>query len=93
MHTPDDPTSTAKRRQTCTHPGTISATQTCNAAIHGPSKHLIIAMQIQRATKTGFYYNTTNGEGDQKGRNADLHADGHNYMYKKMAQAQPVGCG
>ena len=35
MHTPDDPTPTAKRRQTCTHPGTISATQTCNAAIHG----------------------------------------------------------
>ena len=29
MHTPDDPTPTAKRRQTCTHPGTISATQTC----------------------------------------------------------------
>ena len=27
MHTPDDPTSTAKRRQTCTHPGTVSATQ------------------------------------------------------------------
>ena len=34
LHTPDDPTSTAKLRQTCTHPGTISATQTCNAAIH-----------------------------------------------------------
>ena len=33
MHTPDDPTSAAKRRHTCTHPGTISATQTCNAAI------------------------------------------------------------
>ena len=42
MHTPDDPTSTAKRRQTCTHPGTISATQTCNTAIHGPWKHLMI---------------------------------------------------
>ena len=56
MHTPDDPTSTAKRRQTCTHPGTISATQTCNAAIHGPWKHLIIANQIQRASKTGFYW-------------------------------------
>ena len=27
----------------------------CNAAIHGPSKYLIIANQIQRATKTGFY--------------------------------------
>ena len=54
MHTPDDPASTAKRRQTCTHPGTISATQTCNAAIHGPSKYLMIANQIQRATKTGF---------------------------------------
>ena len=26
MHTPDDPMSTVKRRQTCTHPGTISAT-------------------------------------------------------------------
>ena len=35
MHTPDDPTSAAKRRHTCTHPGTISATQTCSAAIHG----------------------------------------------------------
>ena len=43
MHTPDDPTSTAERRQTCTHPGTICATQTCNAAIHGPSKHVMIA--------------------------------------------------
>ena len=31
MHTLDDPTPTAKRRQTCTHPGTISTTQTCNA--------------------------------------------------------------
>ena len=29
-HTPDDPTPTAKRRQTCTHPGTISATHTSN---------------------------------------------------------------
>ena len=56
MHTPDDPTSTAKRRQTCTHPGTISATQTCNAAIHGPWKHLMIGNQIQRASKTGFYW-------------------------------------
>ena len=56
MHTPDDPTSTAKRRQTCTHPGTISATRTCNAAIHGPWKHLMIANQIQKATKTGFYW-------------------------------------
>ena len=56
MHTPDDPTSTAKRRQTCTHPGTINATQTCNAAIHGPWKHLMIANQIQIATKTGFYW-------------------------------------
>ena len=56
MHRPDDQTSTAKRRQTCTHPGTISATQTCNAAIHGPSKYLMIANQIQRATKTGFYW-------------------------------------
>ena len=35
MHTPDDPTPTAKLRQTCTHPGTISATKTYNAAIHG----------------------------------------------------------
>ena len=34
MHTPDDPTPTAKRRQTSTHPGTISATQTCSAAIN-----------------------------------------------------------
>ena len=56
MHTPDDPTSTAKRRQTCTYPGTISATQTCNAAIHGPWKHLMIGNQIQTALKTGFYW-------------------------------------
>ena len=56
MHTPEDPTSTAKRRQTCTHPGTISATQTCSAAIREPRKHLMIANQIQRATKTGFYW-------------------------------------
>ena len=34
MHTPDDPTPTAKRRQTSTHPGTISATQTCSTAIN-----------------------------------------------------------
>ena len=53
----DDPASTAKRRQTCTHPGTISATLTCNAIIHGPWKHLMIANQIQRASKTGFYWN------------------------------------
>ena len=39
MHTPDDPTSTAKRRQTCTHPGTISASQTCNTATYGPWTH------------------------------------------------------
>ena len=55
MHTPDDPTPTAQRRPTCTHPGTISATQTCNSAIHGPWKHLMIANQIQRAS-TGFYW-------------------------------------
>ena len=47
MHTPDDPTPTAKCRQTCTHPGTISATQTCNAATHGPWTHLMTANQIQ----------------------------------------------
>ena len=53
MHTPDDPTSTAKCRQTCTHPGTTSAPRhACNAAIHGPSKYVIIANQIQRATTT-----------------------------------------
>ena len=56
MHTPDDPTPTANHRQTRTHPGTISATQTCSTAIHGPWKHLMIANQIQRATQTGFYW-------------------------------------
>ena len=51
MHTPDDPTPTAKhRRQTCTHPRTISATGTCNTAIHGSWTHLMIANQIQRAS-------------------------------------------
>ena len=50
MHTPDDPKPTAKSRQTCTHPGTVSATQTCNAAIHGPWTHLMTANQIQRAS-------------------------------------------
>ena len=35
MHTPDDPMPTAKHRQTCTHPGTIDAIKTSNAAIHG----------------------------------------------------------
>ena len=49
MHTPDDPTPTAKRRQTCTHPGTVSATQTCTAAIHGPWAQVMITKQIQRA--------------------------------------------
>ena len=34
MHTPDDPTPTAKRRQTRTHPGTIDAVKTYNAAIN-----------------------------------------------------------
>ena len=47
MHTPDDPTQTAKCRQTCTHPGTVSATQTCNAEIHGPWTHLMTANQIR----------------------------------------------
>ena len=28
MHTPDDPTPTAKRRQTCAHPGTVNAIKT-----------------------------------------------------------------
>ena len=56
MHTPDSPSPTAKRRPTCTHPGTISATQTCNAAIRGPWRSLVIANQIQRASKTGFYW-------------------------------------
>ena len=54
MHTPDDPTPTAKRRQTCTHPGTISATQTCNAATHGPWTHLMIANQ--RAFFFSFFF-------------------------------------
>ena len=47
MNTPDDPTPTAKCRQTCTHPGTVSATQTCNAEIHGPWTHLMTANQIR----------------------------------------------
>ena len=53
--------------ETCTHPGTISATQTCNAAIHGPWTHLMIANQIQinqkhhnnhrhKINKNGFYW-------------------------------------
>ena len=50
MHTPDDPTPTAKSRQTSTHPGTNYAIETCNAAIHGPWTHLMIANQIQRAS-------------------------------------------
>ena len=50
MHTPDDPTPTAKCRQTCTHPGSVSATWTQNTAIHGPWTHLMIANQIQRAS-------------------------------------------
>ena len=43
MHAPDDPTSTAKCRQTCTHPGTVNAVKTCSAAIHGTRTHLMIA--------------------------------------------------
>ena len=50
MHTPDDPAPTAKRRQTCTQPGTISATQTCSAVVPGPWTHLMIANQIQIAS-------------------------------------------
>ena len=34
MHTPDDPTPTAKRRQTRTHPGTVNAIKTYNAEIN-----------------------------------------------------------
>ena len=44
-----NPTSTAKRRQTlCTNPRTVNANKTCNAAIHGPGTHHIIANQMQR---------------------------------------------
>ena len=56
MHTQVDPTSTAKRRQTYTHPRTINAIKIFNATLHGPWTHLITANQIQRATKTGFYW-------------------------------------
>ena len=55
MHTPDDLTSTAKWTQTCTHPGRISATQTCSAAIHGQWTHLLIANQIHWASKPGSW--------------------------------------
>ena len=50
MQTPDDPTPTAKCRQTCTHPGTITAVKTCSAAIHGSWTRVLIANQIQRAS-------------------------------------------
>ena len=33
------PTPTAKRRQTCTHPGVINAIKTYNAAMHGTGTH------------------------------------------------------
>ena len=59
MHTPDDPTPTAKRRQTCTHPRTINAIKTCSAAIQGPWTHLMITNQMQKALyteKMGFYW-------------------------------------
>ena len=58
MHTPDNPMPTAKRRQTCTHPGTIDAVKTCNTAIHGPWIHLMIAKSIIIIIyiKTGFYW-------------------------------------
>ena len=59
MHIPDDPMSTAKHRQTYTHPGTINATETCNAVIDGPRTHdcksntkSIIIIYI----KAGFYW-------------------------------------
>ena len=60
MHTPDDPTSTAKRRQTCTHSGTISATQTCKAAVQWPWKHFMIANQIQ-IHRRSIQFNTSCG--------------------------------
>ena len=50
MHTPDNPTPTSKRRQTCTHPRTVNATKTCNTAMHGPWTHLMTANQMQRAS-------------------------------------------
>ena len=43
MHTPANSTPTAKCRQTCTHPGTVNAIKTCNAAIYRPWTHLMIA--------------------------------------------------
>ena len=48
MHTPDDPTSIAKRRPTCTHPKTINIRP--RLAMHGPWTRLMTASQIQRAS-------------------------------------------
>ena len=46
MHTPDNPTLTAKRRQIYTHPRTINAIKIFSATIHGPWTHLKIANQM-----------------------------------------------
>ena len=68
MHTPDDPTPAAKRRPTYTHPGTVSATQTCSAAIHGPWTHLMIANQIQEHhTQKNKNWGLLEGLGEQVG--------------------------
>ena len=56
MHTPDYPMPTAKRRQTCTHPGTISATQTCNTATHGPWTRHMTANQTQRSSQQSYTF-------------------------------------
>ena len=45
-----NPTPTAKRRQTCTNPRTVNANKTCNAMVHGPWTHHIIANQMQRTS-------------------------------------------
>ena len=50
IHTPDNPTPTAKRRQTCTHTGVINAIKTRNPALHGPWTHPMSANQMHSAS-------------------------------------------
>ena len=40
MHTPDDPTPTEKRRQACTHPGTINAIKTFTAHARAAQQYM-----------------------------------------------------
>ena len=53
MHAPDDPTPTAKCRQTCTHPGTVNATpkpNQVNQSVSWPVLSLLFFLHVFHIT-------------------------------------------